>query len=127
MHMLVKWPKRRHLFLYLGATAATVALTFFMLLTSESYEFAKEFVASDSRVIALTGAQKSSRIAPFKGFRSTFGDRTGEAHFTFNVSGARGSFNVRIEMEKREGRWAVIKAQATSSDGAITEVVSARS
>lgn len=123
--MLVKWPKRRHIFLYLGATAATIALTFFMLLTSESYEFAKEFVTNDPRVAQVTGAQKSSQIAPFKGFRSTFGDRTGEAHFTFKVNGDRGSFYVRVEMEKREGRWAVIKAQATSSGGATTEVAGA--
>jgi hypothetical protein len=125
--MLVKWPRRRHIFLYLGATAATIALTFFMLLTSESYEFAKEFVASDPRVARVTGTQQSSRIAPFKGFRSTFGDRTGEAHFTFKVNGDRGSFDVRVEMQKREGRWAVIKAHATSSVGATTEVVDARS
>lgn len=107
MHMLVKWPKRRHIFLYLGATAATIALSLFMLLTSDSYAFAKEFVANDARVIELTGIQRSSRIAPLKGFRSTFGDRTGEAHFTFRVSGDRGVFDVRVEMEKRDGRWAV--------------------
>lgn len=123
--MLVKWPKRRHLFLYLGATAATIALTFFMLLTSESYEFAREFVTNDLRVVQVTGAQKSSRIAPFKGFRSTFGYRTGEAHFTFKVNGDHGSFDVRVEMEKREVRWAVIKAQATSSGGATIEVAGA--
>jgi hypothetical protein len=120
--MLVKWPTRRHVFLYLGATAATISLTFFMLLTSESYEFAKEFVTNDPRIAQVTGAQKSSQIAPFKGFRSTFGDRTGEAHFTFKVTGDRGSFNVRVELEKHQGRWAVIKAQATSSGGATTDV-----
>jgi Cytochrome oxidase complex assembly protein 1 len=125
--MLSGWPKRRHFFLFLGATAAVTALTFFMLLTSESYEFAKAFVASDPRVVQVTGAQKSSRIAPFKGFRSTFGDRTGEAHFTFSVSGERGSFDVRVEMEKREGRWAIVKAQTTSSDGAVTDVIDVRS
>ncbi|GAB4112545.1 MAG: hypothetical protein Fur0019_19020 [Tibeticola sp.] len=123
MHML----KPRHFFLFLGATAATTALTFFMLLTSESYEFAKQFVASDPRIVQVTGTQKSSRIAPFKGFRSTFGDRTGEAHFTFNVSGERGSYDVRVEMEKREGRWAVIKARTTSNGGEVTDVIGARS
>jgi uncharacterized iron-regulated membrane protein len=125
--MLSGWPKRRHFFLFLGATAAVTALTFIMLLTGESYEFAKTFVASDPRVVQVTGAQKSSRIAPFKGFRSTFGDRTGEAHFTFNVSGERGSFDVRVEMEKREGRWAVVKAETTSSGGAVTDVIDVRS
>ena len=113
--------------MFLGATAAVTALTFFMLLTSESYEFAKQFVASDPRVVQVTGAQKSSRIAPLKGFRSTVGDRTGEANFTFSVSGERGSFEVLIEMEKREGRWAVIKARSTSSEGAVTDVIGARS
>lgn len=122
--MLVKWPKRRHIFLYLGATAATITLTFFMLLTSESYEFAKEFVTSDPRVAQVTGAQKSSRIAPFKGFRSTFGDRTSESHYTFKVSGDRGSFDVRVVLEKREGRWTVVSAQAVSTSGAVSDVVS---
>ena len=125
--MLAGWPKRRHLFLYIGATVAVTALTFFMLLTNESYVFAKEFVANDSRVRQVTGSQKSSRIAPFKGFRSTFGDRTGEAHFTFKVSADRGSFDVRVEMEKREGRWNIIKAQVASSSGAVTNVVGAQS
>jgi hypothetical protein len=122
MHML----KRRHFFLYLAATAATVALTFFVLLTSESYEFAREFVATDARVVALTGVQRSSRMAPVKGFRSTFGDRTGEAHLTFKVSGARGIFDVRVELEKREGRWRVVEAEAVASDGATTMLVSSR-
>ncbi len=126
--MLAGWPKRRHFFLYLGATAAVTALTSVMLLTSESYELAKEFVASDPRVLQVTGPQTSFRLAPLEGFRSTFGDRTGEAHFNFKVSGDRGSFVVRIEMEKREGRWSVIKAQATSSGGGVvTDVVGARS
>lgn len=126
--MLVGWPKRRHFFLYLGATAAVIALTFIMLFTSESYEVAKEFVAKDQRILQVTGPQTTYRIAPLKGFRSTFGDRTGEAYFNFKVSGDRGSFDVRIEMEKREGRWSVIKALITSSDGgAVTDVVGARS
>lgn len=124
--LINKWPKRRYLILFLGATVATTALTFFMLLTSESYELAKEFVASDSRILQVTGSQNSSRIAPLKGFRSTFGDRTGEANFTFKVNGDRGSFDVRVEMEKREGRWSVIKARTTSSSGAVTDVVGAR-
>lgn len=119
--------KRGHFFLFLGAMVAVTALTFFMLLTSESYEFAKQFVASDPRVVQVTGPQKSSRIAPFKGFRSTVGERTGEAHFTFKVSGERGSFDVLVEMEKREGRWAVVKARTTSSGGAVTDVIGARS
>jgi hypothetical protein len=124
--MLSGKPKRRHFFLFLGATAGVTALTFFLLLTSESYEFAKEFAASDSRVVQVTGVQKSSRIALLKGFRSTFGDRTGEAHFTFNVNGERGSFDVLIEIEKREGRWVVVKAQAKSSSGAVTDVIGAK-
>jgi hypothetical protein len=119
--------KPRHFFLFLGATAATTILTFFMLLTSESYEFAKEFVAIDPRVVQVTGTQKSSRIAPFMGFRSTFSNRTGEAHFTFNVSGERGSFDVRVDMVKREGRWAVIKARITSNGGEVTDVIGTRS
>ena len=98
-----------------------------MLLSSESYEFAKTYVASDPRVVEITGTQKATRLAPLKGFRSTFGDRTGDARFTFRVNGEKGSFDVRVEMEKREGRWAVVKAQTISSVGAVTDVVGTRS
>lgn len=115
--MLVKWPKRRHVFMYVGATVAAITLTSVMLLTSESYEFARDFVANDPRVNQVTGAQVSSRIDPLKGFKSTFGSRTGEAHFTFKVNGERGTFDVRVEAEKHDGQWAVTRAQATSAEG----------
>jgi hypothetical protein len=110
-----------------GLTVVITAVTFFMLLTSESYEFAKGFVATDPRIAQLTGTQQSSRIAPLAGFRSAVGERTGEAHFTFKIIGDRGTYDVRVEIEKREGRWTVVKARAVSSVGAITEVVGASS
>lgn len=67
--MLTKWPKRRHLFLYLVATVLVTAVTFFMLVTSEPYEFAKSFVTQDSRVLQVTGVQTASRFSPFEGLQ----------------------------------------------------------
>lgn len=121
--MLTKWPKRRHLFLYLAATVLVLAVTFFILLTSEPYEFAKRFVAEDSRVLQVTGIQTASRFSPLKGFRYAFGDRTGEANFTYDVSGEQGRFDVRVVLEKREGQWAVISARAISRSGVVSELV----
>lgn len=122
--MLAGWPKRRHLLLYLGATVLITAVTFFVLVNSEPYEFAKSFVAQDSRLLQVTGAQTASRFSPLKGFRYTFGERTGEANFTFKVTGDRGSFDVRVMLEKREGRWEVVSARTVSSSGAVSDVVS---
>ena len=96
--MLAGWLKRRHLLLYLGATVLITAVTFFVLVNSEPYEFAKDFATQDARVLQVTGAQTGSRFAPFKGFRYAFGDRTGEANFTFNVTGDRGGFDVRVAL-----------------------------
>lgn len=103
--------------MYVGATVAAITLTSVMLLTSESYEFTRDFVANDPRVNQVTGAQVSSHIDPLKGFKSTVGSRTGEAHFTFKVTGERGTFDVRVEAEKHDGQWAVTRAQATSAEG----------
>ena len=122
--LLAGWPKRRHLLLYFAATVLVTAVTFFMLVNSEPYEFAKSFVTQDSRVLQVTGAQTANRFSPLKGFRYTFGDRTGEANFTFKATGDRGSFDVRVVLEKREGRWAVISAQTVSGKGAVSDVVS---
>lgn len=112
-----KLTKRHRVVMYVGATVAAITLTSVMLLTSESYEIARDFVENDPRVAQLTGAQKLSRIAPLKGFRSTIGSRAGEAHFTFKVNGERGSFDVRVAVEKHDGRWTVTEAQATSVEG----------
>jgi hypothetical protein len=122
--MLAGWPKRQHLLLYLAATVLITAVTFFMLVNSEPYEFAKSFVAQDSRVLQVTGAQTACRFSPLKGFGYTFGDRTGEANFTFKVAGDRGEFDVRVVLEKREGRWAVISAQTVSISGVVFDGVS---
>lgn len=121
--MLAGWPKRRHLLLYLGATLLVTAVTFFMLMNSEPYEFAKNFVTRDSRILSVTGTQRGNRFSPLKGFRYAFGDRSGEANFTFEISGDRGSFDVRVVLEKREGRWTVISAQAVSSSGAVSDIL----
>lgn len=117
--------KRHRVVMYVGGTVAAIALTSVMLLTSESYEFARDFVANDPRVSQVTGTQVSSRIDPLKGFKSTFGSRTGSAHFTFKVNGDRGTFDVRVEVEKNDGQWAVTGAQATSVEGATKKLAGA--
>jgi Cytochrome oxidase complex assembly protein 1 len=119
--MLGKWP--RYLVLYIAATVLITAATFLMVVNSEPYDFAKSFVAQDSRVVEVTGAQTDRRFAPASGFRYTFGERTGEANFTFKVMGSRGQFEVKVVLSKRDGKWTVASAQAVDSMGEATTVV----
>jgi Cytochrome oxidase complex assembly protein 1 len=119
--MLNKW--RKYLLLYIAATVLITTVTFSMVLNSEPYDFAKHFVAQDSRVAQVTGAQTERSFAPLGGFRYTFGDRTGEANFTFKVSGDRGRFEVRVVLSKRDGQWTVASAQAVDGKGAVSTVV----
>ena len=122
--MLGGWPRRGRRLLYVLAFVIVTAMTLAMLVQSEPYEAAKQFVASDARVLRVTGAQSSRSLALLKGFRYTFGDRTGEANFTFKVSAERGRFDVRVDLEKRGGQWVVVRSQASSEAGDVTDVVS---
>lgn len=120
--MLTKW--RRHLLLYTSATVLITAVTFLMVVNSEPYDLAKGFVAQDFRVAQVTGVQTDRSFAPLGGFRYTFGDRTGEANFSFKVKSDRGQFEVRVVLSKRDGQWTVASAQAVDGKGAISTVVS---
>lgn len=120
--MLIRWPKRRHVFLFLLANVAAIVAGYALLFSSEPYEFAKNFVASDPRVLQVTGAQTAARLNVLKA-RATMGDRTGEARFIFGVQSERGDFDVLIEMEKRSGLWSATKVQAISDAGANIDIV----
>jgi hypothetical protein len=122
--MLGGWPRRGRRLLYVLAFVIVTAITLTMLVESEPYEAARQFAASDARVLRVTGAQASNSLALLKGFRYAFGDRTGEANFTFQVSAERGRFHVRVDLEKRAGQWMVVSSQAISEAGDVTDVVS---
>ena len=96
-----------------------------LLSNSEPYEFAKGYVTSDPQVVQLTGVQSSARISWLRGFRYAFGDRTGEAYFTFNVRGGRGAFEVRVELTKQNGLWTVVRSYADSESGQTQQIVGA--
>ena len=121
--MLAGWPRRGQRIAYLLVFVAVTALTLALLFNSEPYEFAKKYVASDPKVIEVTGAQSSVRVSWFRGFRYAFGDRTGEANFAFEVVGERGKFEVRVFLEKQGGTWSVVKAQALPDNGPVHDIV----
>lgn len=123
--MLGRWPSRGRRMFYVLAFVLITAVTLALLLNSEPYEFAQQFVATDPRVIQVTGTQSDRRIALLKGFRYVFGDRTGEANFTFKVTGSRGTFDVRVVLKKLEGRWVTVRSQAVSETGAASDIVGA--
>lgn len=123
--MQPRWPTRRYVFVFLVVGVVATVLSYAWLFSSEPYHLAKGFVANDPRVLQVTGAQQSSRVSPFI-LRLTMGDRSGEGEFTFVVKGERGEFDVLVEMEKRDWRWAVTRAQAIPAHGATTDIVGTR-
>ena len=123
--MLGGWPRRGQRIAYLLAFVVITALTLALLFNSEPYEFAKKYVASDAKIIQITGAQSSVRVSWLRGFRYAFGDRTGEANFAFEVVGERGKFEVRVFLEKQAGTWSVLRSQALPENGPVHVIVGA--
>jgi hypothetical protein len=121
--MLGGWPRRGQRVAYLFAFVAITALTLGLLFNSEPYEFAKKYVASDAKVIQITGPQASVRVSWLRGFRYAFGDSTGEANFVFDVLGDRGRFEIRVFLEKRSGTWSVVRSQALSGSEPARDIV----
>ncbi|MCV2365027.1 cytochrome c oxidase assembly factor Coa1 family protein [Paucibacter sp. DJ1R-11] len=121
--MLGGWPRRGQRVAYVLIFVLFTVVTMALLLKSEPYEFAEHYVATDEHVERTTGVQSSMYLAWWKGFRYTFSDRTGEAYFNFKVEGTRGRFDVRVDLQKQQGQWIVVRAKAFSNEGKAIDIV----
>jgi hypothetical protein len=107
----------------LAIALVTTVAAYFFFITSEPYEFGTHFVQTDSRVTKLTGIPMKTDLRPWRGFRLSFGDRSGSAEMTIRSLTDRGSFDVELKLEKRAGSWLVERAYVYPPKGTAVVVV----
>ena len=116
-------PKPRHLVLMAIVMLAVYALTNFQAITGEPYEYGRHFVMEDQRVLKVTGPQREQRLRLWSGYSHSCGDNDGEASLTLRVTGDRGTFDVPLALQKRQGRWSVVSAKAVDEKGETFVIV----
>lgn len=116
-------PKRRHLVLLVVGTVLVHALVYFLTITGEPYEYAREFAMHDPRVTKVTGSQRVQRLNFWHGYSYSFGDREGSASLGLRVEGDHGKFDLPLVLQKRQGRWMVVSAKAINEKGETIVIV----
>jgi hypothetical protein len=111
--------------LLLGVAIALVTTVgaYWFFIHSEPYEFGTHSVKTDARVTTVTGAPMKTDLRIWRGFRFSFGDRSGFAAMTIRSRAERRTFDVEMNLEKRAGRWFVERAYVYPSTGAAVTVV----
>jgi hypothetical protein len=107
----------------LAVALVTTVGAYWLFITSEPYEFGTHFVQTDDRVTKLTGKPTKTNLRPWRGFRFSFGDRSGSAEMTIRSITEGGSFDVELKLEKRAGRWSVERAHVYPPTGAAVVAV----
>ena len=106
--------------LFFGVTATTLA----MFLHSEPYEYAIHIASTDPRIVKTTGTPKKVSLSFTRGFRYSFGDRSGEANMTLVSKSEVGVFDVQIHISKQAGNWIVNRVEVFPEGGSPVLVVS---
>jgi hypothetical protein len=119
----VMLPKRRHIVMLLVGSALVYALVYLQAVAGEPYEYARAWVRSDPRVIEVTGAQLAQGFNFWHGYEYSFSATEGSASLELSVEGGRGKFNVRLVLQKRQGRWTVVSANAVNEKGEAVVIV----
>jgi hypothetical protein len=107
----------------LAIALVTTVGAYWFFVTSEPYEFGAHFVQTDNRVTKLTGTPIKTDLRPWRGFRFSFGDRSGFAEMTIRSLTDRGSFDVELKLEKRAGSWLVERAHVYPPKGTAVVVI----
>jgi hypothetical protein len=105
----------------------TAVLGYKMFVHSEPFEFGTHFVSTDPRVVAVTGQSNQTELRLLRGFRFSFGDRSGSAAMTIKSSAANGVFDVELSLEKKAGRWEVSEASVYPPRGEAVTIIKASS
>lgn len=116
-------PKRRHIFIMVAIWIVIGGLVFFTLASSDAYEYAKNFVRRDDRILKITGLQKAQNLDLSSDNNETVGDVTGEASYTIRVEGGNGNFVVPLALKKVHGSWQVVSAKVINGQGRATIIV----
>jgi hypothetical protein len=119
-------PKCWHLVLVLVISLVVYGVIYFLVITGEAYEYGRDFVKQDHRVINVTGRQRTQKFEFWSGFSESVGDANGIASFTVRVDGENGVFDVSLELKKTHRRWSVINAKVINGKGDVAVIVENR-
>lgn len=110
-------PKRRHIFLLVIGSALVYALAYLHAITGEPYEYARDWVKTDVRVLEVMGSPQVHGFNFWHGYEYSFGAQEGSASLALRAEGDRGKFTVPLTLQKRQGRWTVVSAKAVNERG----------
>ena len=126
MQVIPRFERRKLLPRLLLGVVIALATTFgahWFFVHSEPYEFGTRFVETDNRVTAVTGLSVKTELRIWRGFRFSFGDRSGSAEMTIRSRTDRGSFDVELHLQKRAGQWLVERAHVYPPEGSPVTIV----
>lgn len=110
-------PGPRRIIGAIAAFSAALVVIWLEAIKSEAYEFADWFVATDQRIVNLTGAQTDRSLRWIDGFSMSYGDSNGHASFTLRVRCDNGNLRVPLKLEKLQGRWNVVSIMVLNERG----------
>lgn len=120
MWPLVK-PKARHFLAMLVFVPVLLIAQYFLVIQSNEYQEAENFVSSDQRLSGVIGAVKKFDFKFWADFKSVAGIG-GSASYSFNVTTERGMFVATVELRNSSEGWHVVKAYGQDPNGATFRV-----
>ncbi len=112
-------PKRRHVVALIIFLALFLPLLYTVARHTEPYETAEQFLLSDDRVASSVGPVDRIDFRFWEGFHFTGGD----ANFTFEVTGSKGTSIIEMHLRNSSGVWRVVTADVRASDGSTSRIV----
>jgi hypothetical protein len=107
------WPKPYQLVILFVAMATILGAIYLYVITSDFFEYSRDFVSRDNRIIKVTGIQHDQQLAFWRGFDFVSG-RDGHASLTLRVEADNGKFYVPLELKIRDGRWQMVRAKVVN-------------
>ena len=108
-------PKPYQLVILFAATATVLGAIYLYAITSDFFEYSRDFVSRDNRIIKVTGIQHDQQLAFWRGLSFVSG-RDGHASLTLRVAADHGKFYVPLELEVRDGRWQMVRAKIVNKE-----------
>lgn len=112
-------PKRRHVIALVVFLVLFLPLLYVVARHTEPYDTAEQFLLSDSRIASSVGPVSQINFRFWDGFHFTGGD----AAFTFEVTGSKGTSIVELHLRSASGVWRVVTADVCAPDGSTSRVV----
>ncbi|RVT47272.1 hypothetical protein [Rubrivivax albus] len=116
-------PKARHIVALIVFASLLFAVLYFTERHSDSYKAAERFLASDARVASVVGPVTRVEFKFWEGFQAVSSSNGGEAQYTFEVNGSKGSSIIEVHLRSSSGVWRVVTADVRAVDGSTSRIV----